>query len=539
MSTGKRSNLYHVLQLLLLLSGMMSHPSFAALKPSILAPQTNEYIFIENLIDSEFFVTPRKLNPRLTGSNVWTKFGSTKQSSLGYIGVTNWTANNQFVDMWIENSPIHTPFQGLRCVRGGSCPSQGFIQPGMLDQYGFYRTPARSGISNGGYGFALLSSSAYEHMRTLAVGVRNIFDLNFCRTNNAYDPARGQRCNTHATTGNWYKTNFNLTKTAHITLTDTRGASELWVDSNGIPSLAERSEFCQVGVVMGESGIICKMVKYDVRKNSDIYSTLRFNLIVDQSQLKFTPNSSSIKISGNNRQWYNYAANTPANSFFQSGSGYISIFFSNRFFKTLATYKGSIQGHEDIFTFNFNNTNTPESGYYQFSSSTKLHILPREYGISIRPEAHSVGRINAQIGSRKPIEFDYKVTLSAPRMADNVTAQVIGSSAQKNRLNYCRFNALDRRYAVLIPAYLSFTTRSNQTQRIRNSCADAEVSITNAAWSVVPWDQFQSGNFYSTPLNLSFAMDDPSSLFTEKGQQWEGTVYAEGTIRVKALWLGP
>lgn len=302
---------------LVLLGVSMTSPGFAALKPSILSPQSNEYIFIENLIDNEFFVTPRSLDPRLTGANVWTKFGSTKQSSLGYLGVNSWTANNQYVDMWIEDSPLHMPFKGLRCVRGGQCPAQGFIQPAWVDQFGFYKALARSGISNGGYGFGLLSDSAYENMRKFGVGLRHTFDLNFCRTNDAYNPELGQRCHSHANRGNWSKTKFNLTKTGHITLTDTRGASEVWIDSDGTPSLAQNSEFCHIGIVAGESGVICKMVKYDVRKTLDLYSTLRFNLIVDQTQLKFTPHASSIKISGNNSQWYNYAANTPAQAFFK------------------------------------------------------------------------------------------------------------------------------------------------------------------------------------------------------------------------------
>lgn len=535
-----RRSIVQALVLFLFLGGLLaitSVQSFAALTPATLAPQSNEYIFIENQIDNEFFVTPRNLDPRLSGANVWTKFGSTKQSSLGYLGVKNWTASSQYVDMWIESSALHTPFKGLRCVRGGQCPAQGFIQASMVDQNGFYKASARSGVNNGGYGYGLLSDSAFEYMRKLVVGMRNNFDLNFCRTKDEYNPQRGERCHSHAKKGNWYQTKFNITKTGHITLTDTRGASEVWINSNGMPSLGENSEFCHIGIVAGESGVICKMVKYEVRKTLDIYSTLRFNLIVDQAQLNFTPNSTSIKISGNNNQWYNYAANTPANAIFQSGTGYISAFFSNRFLKTLAASKGNIQGHEDIFTFNIRNTNTPESGYYQFSSSTRIQVSPREHSISIKPEAKSVGVLNGKIGSKQPIEFNYLVTLSAPRMADNVSAQAFGLSLKKDQLNYCGFKSIDQKYTVLIPAYLSYSIAGNQLRRIRNSCSDPEISIRDAIWTEVPWDQARSGSFYSTSLKLLFPMDDARSLLTEKGQHWEGTVYAEGVVRVKALWL--
>lgn len=527
--------------LLLTLGLILSSSSFSALTPNIRPAQSNDFIFIENLIDREYFITPRRLDPRFSGSNVWTKFAS-RQTSLGYMGYVGWTANNQNVDMWLDNSLIHSPFQGLRCVQGGGtsaqCPSQGFFSPQYMDQHGFYKVRARAGIYNGGYGFASFSPSAYEFMRKAPVGSRTTLGVNYCSTGDDYDPAKGERCSTHATRGSWYKMDFNLAKTAHITLTDTRGASEIWIDSDGNPSLADQNQYCQAAVVGRDTGIICKMVQYDYKNTSDLYTGIRFNLIVDTAATKFTPAPATIKVSGDGRNWYNYSANTSASSIFTSNSGYISTFFSNTFLKNLIANRGSIQGHNDVFTFNLDNLNTPESGYYQFSSSTKVNILPREYAISIRPEEHSKGHVNGQIGSKNPIEFDYKVTLSAPRMADTVTAQVTGHSARQNNMNYCRFSPTNQSFNVLIPAYLSFTNQQNSTTRLRNSCADPAVSIKEATWSVLPWDQQQSGSFYSTALKLSFPMDDNASNTTEAGKSWEGTVFAEGLIEVKALWIG-
>ncbi len=527
--------------LLLSLGLLISSSSFSALTPSIRAPLSNDFIFIENLIDREYFITPRTLDPRFSGSNVWTKFSS-RQTSLGYMGYVGWTANNRYVDMWLDNTLIHSPFQGLRCVQGGGstaqCPAQGFFTPQYMDQHGFYKVSARAGIYNGGYGFASFSPSAYEFMRKASVGSRTTLGLNYCSTSDEYNPARGERCSTHANRGNWYKADFNLSKTAHIKLTDTRGASEIWIDSNGNPSLMDQNQYCKIGVVGGDNGIICQMVQYDYRGAGDLYAGLRFSLIVDEAATNFRPAATTIKISGNGRNWYNYNATTSARDIFTSNSGYISTFFSNTFLRNLVANRGSIQGHNDVFTFSLNNSNTPESGYYQFSSSTKVNIIPREYAISIRPEEHSKGQMNGRIGSKQPIEFDYKVTLSAPRMADTVTAQVTGNRASRNGLNYCRFSPTNQSYNVLIPAYLSYTNRQNSTTRVRNSCGDSAVSIRDAAWAVLPWDRQQSGSFYTTALKLSFPMDDDASISTQAGRSWEGTVFAEGLIEVKALWIG-
>lgn len=529
--------------LLLSLGLLVSSSSFSALKPSIRAPVSNNFLFIENMIDREYFITPESLDPRFSGSNIWTKFAS-RQTSLGYMGYVGWTANNRNVDMWLDNALIHSPFQGLRCVQGGGssaqCPAQGFFAPQYMDQYGFYKVTARSGIYNGGYGFASFSPNAYEFMRSARVGSTTTLGLNYCSTEDNYNPARGERCSTHATRGNWYKANFNLTKTAHITLEDTRGAGEIWIDSNGNPSLIDQNRYCKIGIVGRDSGIICQMVQYDYQQSGGIPSGLRFNLIVDETATRFRPAATTIKISGDNgASWYNYSRTANrARDIFKSGRGHISVFFSNTFLKNLVVNRGSIQGQNDVFTFNFDNSNTPESGYYQFSSSTKVNIIPREYAISIQPEEHSKGQMNGQIGSKKPIEFDYKVTLSAPRMANTVTAQVTGNRATRNGLNYCRFSPTNQSYNVLIPAYLSYTNQRNSTTRIRNSCGDSAVSIRDAAWAVLPWDRQQSGSFYTTALKLSFPMDDDASTSTQAGRSWEGTVFAEGLIEVKALWIG-
>lgn len=78
---------------------------------------------------------------------------------------------------------------------------------------------------------------------------------------------------------------------------------------------------------------------------------------------------------------------------------------------------------DELFTFYFDNSVTPQSGYYQFTPSTLINIIPREYGISIiASDGSAHPKASGKIGSETPITFEYKVTTSASRQADSITA---------------------------------------------------------------------------------------------------------------------
>ena len=80
--------------------------------------------------------------------------------------------------------------------------------------------------------------------------------------------------------------------------------------------------------------------------------------------------------------------------------------------------------------------------------------------------------------------------------------------------------------------------KNNQRLRKRSSCGDAPISFQDAIWNEVPWDVAKSSFYYTTMLKLSFPMNDKVSQLTQAGKTWEGQVYAEGTVKVKAEWLG-
>lgn len=98
-------------------------------------------------------------------------------------------------------------------------------------------------------------------------------------------------------------------------------------------------------------------------------------------------------------------------------------FLSNAFSKALKAGT-DLTNKDELFTFYFDNSVTPQSGYYQFTPSTLINIIPREYGISIiASDGSAHPKASGKIGSETPITFEYKVTTSASRQADSITAR--------------------------------------------------------------------------------------------------------------------
>lgn len=511
-----------------------------ALTASTQSSVSNSILFIENDVDSEYFITPSSLSPRISGSNKWVKYGSS-QDSLGYMGITSWTSSTSYYkDMWIDNSPMSEPFRGIRCNSGSNCPSSGYIAAEQTDQYGFYHTKSTgSGTTGGYYAFASLTDSAYEYFRTMNVGTTETYNLNFCYTSVDFDYASGARCKDQSS-GNWYIRAFSLTKLGHLRLESTNALQEIWVASDGTPSITGDTGYCELGTVSNVDGIICKMIKYSLNQTGNLTSSLTMQMYADSSVLGFSPSSSSIKYSGDGSSWTNYGTSSKYYNIFSTGGEYVYVFLSKSFLKSLVD-NGVTISDANPFTFAFTNSVTPESGYYQFTPSLQLNITPKEYGISIRSSNNtSSANGSGTIGNEDPIEMDYTITVSGPRQADSITAQVIGDSTTIDDVYYCVFTSTDGDITVPIPAYLQFNNQSGGVTQERNSCGEDAIALDSALWEETPWDENSTddGSYYTTSLKLLFAMDDSRSTLSVSGLDWEGVVSASGTIEVTANWVG-
>jgi len=500
----------------------------------------NNYVFIENEIDGGYLVTPNTFAPRFTGSNVWTKY-ATNQTSLGFLGYA-WSVPYYYIDLWFENSPINRPFQGLRCITTGvNCPASGYLPAEVIDNDGIYHTKAGIDESNGSFTYGSLTDAAYQYFGSRPVGASDAYTLNICVTLTDYDSASGVRCKDLTAGAIWYAVNMTLNKVGHLTLNRTNSSAEIWVASDGTPSTSTNSDDCYTSVVNNVTGITCRMVSYKYQRSADITGSLIFGMVLNTATLGFTPVADSVRFSSDGQTWFNYNLTTPYfNIFKQAGDGYIYVFLSKTFLQNLVNNGISISNNDSVFTFNFYNAVVPLSGYYQFTASNSISILPKEYGISITSsDGNSRPTESGRIGSEQPIEFEYTVTTSAARQADSIIAQVTGDTTTLNGVPYCIFSSPDETYKVPVPAYLSYTSQSGATVRERNSCGEEPIDMTNALWTQTAWDaSVDSGFFFTTNLKLQFPMNDTRSEFTLDGDQWMGTVSASGEVKVTATWVG-
>ncbi len=370
---------------IMLLAGWLLAAPAMALTATNDGSGSNTYMFIDNDVDDEYFITTSSLSPRFTGANIWTKY-KTNQRSLGYMGNSGWSYSNRYFDLWIDNSPINQPFLGLRCMStGANCPASGYIPADVLDKDGFYHAMSGNSVANGYYGAGVLSQSAYEYFRNRPVGTIDNLQLNLCYMDSKadYDFASGVRCKDLPSGGKWVYYTMNLEKVSHLTLNSTGAMAEVWIASDGTPSVNLGSELCQMGVVGSASGIICKMVSYSFQETKTLTTSLDFRMVIDTTLLGFSllrlTSSTAVMAPAGPIS----ARLAPITRSSNRQGVHLCLFCPTLFSKKALKAGTDLTNKDELFTFYFDNSVTPQSGYYQFTPSTLINIIPREYGISI------------------------------------------------------------------------------------------------------------------------------------------------------------
>ncbi|MCL0229169.1 fimbrial protein, partial [Klebsiella pneumoniae] len=97
----------------------------------------------------------------------------------------------------------------------------------------------------------------------------------------------------------------------------TGAMAEVWIASDGTPSVNLGSELCQMGVVGSASGIICKMVSYSFQETKTLTTSLDFRMVIDTTLLGFSPSSSDVKYSGDGASWTNFGSTSTYNKVFK------------------------------------------------------------------------------------------------------------------------------------------------------------------------------------------------------------------------------
>jgi len=195
---------------------------------------------------------------------------------------------------------------------------------------------------------------------------------------------------------------------------------------------------------------------------------------------------------------------------------------------------------KDLFNFRFYNTTSPESGWYEFSTSNTLIIKPRDFSISIISDEYtSAPTREGYVGSGEPsLDFGYIVTTSGKTAADEVLIKVTGPAQVIGGRSYCIFSSPDGTAKVPFPATLAFTTQTGSTKTYDAGCDDTWRDMTDALWLTTPWTDISGdvGQMDKTTVKFSIPMDNAISLRTVEDNGWFGEVSASGEIHVQATW---
>lgn len=537
--------------------------------------QTNEFGFIQNDVDNESFVTPpAKLDPRFSGANKMVRYpiAGYPQYSLGYMGANVMYAyfngvDNYYFDLWLDNADlldIKRPFAGNRCLGGvGECSSAPGLQtPEYIDNEGVYKMRVKSGGGETAYMRPVFSENMYEYMRTWKTGQMKALTYKFCSIKDdpkyAYDPRWGKKCKDIQPSSNsdvekkMGTVSLHVTKVAHLILKSTNALQELFVDSNGNVSIGQGAQLCSLYAVGSVNGVSCRMIDYDLYSSFNNFNSFNMMLNINGAKLP-SALTDEIKFGdGTTANWKNWNVYSRVNTVFKSGSNNgVYVLFTQSYLKKLVNAGIDLSNTKDAFTFSFNNVAiVPQSGFYEFTPSNNIIIRPRDYGIGIVSKDMTIHPVSkGKIGDKEPIRFDYTVTVSGPRNADEVTAQVTSKTPpyRQDGLNYCVFTSKDQRLKVPFSSYLEYKNAQGQKVRKRSACGDplpiylqqeGASASQNAAWRQEPWSNNpQWGSFYSTDLSLIFPMDEKISTATiDTKEDWIGSVNGQGEVTVKAIW---
>lgn len=511
------------------------------------APST-DYVFVENQSDNNFFVTPGSiLDPRITGSNSWTGLkytgsGEIHQQGLGYIddGYNRpLTAGNKF-DMWLEGFSVSHPLTGLRCINWykGCNIDTALILPESTDNNGFYGVTVTSGSLKWSHG--MMSDAFFLFLEQQPVGASFSLTIDSCQSSVNYNASAGERCKDQST-GAWYERKVTHQKAAHLRFINTNALAEVYINSDGIPTLGEGATDCHVQTIGTANGIACKMVNYNLQTNGLSNTSIHIFPAIANASLVSAIKHEDMQFSLDGNSWKKVNGLASYYTFNQlKSSNSIYVFFSSNLFKNLVKLGLSNIDTANLFNFRFRNLLSPESGWYEFSTSNKIIIKPRDFSVSIISDDYSSAPSReGTVGTSAPdLEFGYIVTTSGKTSADEVKVSVTGPSQSLNGHPYCIFSSADGQTKVPFPAHLHFVTSNNSEKSIDIGCDDVWHDMSDALWMSTPWSDSSGdvGVMDKATVKFAIEMNDPRSLKSVDNHDWYGDVSASGEIHVKATW---
>ncbi|HIF9482185.1 hypothetical protein IHC92_18970 [Photobacterium damselae subsp. damselae] len=500
----------------------------------------NDFIFIENDQDSDMYIglATSHFDPRLTGSSAWVKYSRSKQISLGYagMGVDKYLYSGYLLDIWDENSPIRQPYISQSCwTKDSGCnpaTSTPTTAPYRVDNKGFYGLVTTHNHED----YARLSNSFYQYVKAMPVDSSLSRDMNVCYIKGSYGFDNTKKC---VDQPNHVLRTYHLTHTkkAHIKVMKTDAFSDIFIDTNGNPTIAPGSKGCEFLNLSGYDGIACDFVKFDIKAGgpNSYFDDTKFKIVFPDPV--FAPDSSShVKISIKGESWSssNYSRNVED----MLGHDTFQVFFSNRYLKKVisnSTKDSTLLNN--LLYLEFSHDTATKSGYYEVSGSTTINVKPRDYAVSIiSTDGLLHPRKEGKVGIDK-LNFEYTVMQSAPVRSTSYELELSqdnpGTDSNGNCLFY-RKGSHDKSTAVAVPAYIKFLEKSGSYFNKKVNCDNGIVSLNDIKEDTAVSDGF--GLILHSKVNLIFDLRDPSLAKDMSGNDWEGNASQSGKVTLRAIW---
>lgn len=519
---------------------------------SIQPDRAGEFIFIENNIDNNLFVTTgSETSPVMGGANRWSNnLPQADQKVLGYIASRNtWVSSSgTLTDMWLEESPVSSPLLGLPCFGSGCNSSTSTIPGQLIDEKGYYGVKYAKDDGRIMRIGGTISEPFYRYLQQMPVGSDFAMKINECTSVNSYDVNRGERCSSKG--WRWIETKFTYTKGAHLTLINTGNVDEVVINSDGVPEPGEGNANCHTQTIGTKSGLTCKVVNYNLHTNGLSSSLVRFHPVF-KSSIYGSVFWNDMYFSLDKVTW-KQASRAESTTYYTfdeiKNSDSIYVFFADRFFKEMLNSGIRDINSRELFYFKVRNqiigehaTSPSGSSLYDFSTSNTIMIKPREFGLTITSDEGGSGLSKeGRVGSGEPsLDFNYIVTTTGKTAADIVLIKVKGPTVAMDGRSYCIFSSADNSMQVPFPATLEFTTREGVNKTYDVGCDNDWRIMSDALWVSSTWnDPFGSaGVMNKTNVKFSILMNEAISRKKLTSlDDWYGDVSASGEIYVKATW---
>ncbi|WP_421324638.1 hypothetical protein [Aeromonas sp. 604176] len=522
---------------------------------SVAAEITNSsYLSIKNHIDSNIYIGPLAYNDDIGTIAGTSHITHPNQELLAYARIAckrNYSSPSPcmsssypFWTLWEPNPFVPAPYLGISChiltTASYGCDKTGkfplyYIQGALYPQTAHWGVRSFPGFRNYGfmsqpYGFiaGAVSTAYLEKLHNVPTGNQVSITQQFCAHKSANVVLPTLPCD-------YQETNtLNYKKAGTLTLMPIKQKNNIFVDSNGTPTLLPGSTGCEQATVAGVNGLVCEISSYNFETQGwPSKSPFNYAIRINNAALNAKVAVEDIKISADKVTWTGKEVTQPLDTL--QGRKSIYIFLSKKYFKALND-TGLLGSDQQVLRFSIFHSEMTASGYYEFSPSVQFDVKSRYYSVFITPESGSYAE--GKVGYDRLV-FPYKLAESGPVSASRLEMRVTQDTGTVFK-GFCTL--YQGNSAIPVPTRLVFNSESlgdNYLQPIRCDATPIDLRSFQIKDSRPPeyW-QGQEGDgvtrYYDVALD--FDLRHPMVFETTAGEPWEGIAAQTGKIELRAIW---